>query len=133
MGPGAIGATMAAAVRRSGAELILCGRTPHARIVVEREGGGSEIVPGPVLTDPDDLPPADVVLVAVKAHQTEAAAPFIRALCRDGTIVVVLQNGVEQRELVGPQRPARRCCPRSSGCRSRRSRPRTCACAGTCV
>ena len=104
VGPGAIGATIAAAVRRSGAELILCGRTPHERIVVEREGGGSEIVPGPVLTDPHDLP-ADVVFVAVKAHQTEAAAPFIRALCRDGTIVVVLQNGVEQGELVGPHAP----------------------------
>ena len=56
-------------------------------------------------TDPHDLPPADVVFVAVKAHQTEAAAPYIRALCRDGTIVVVLQNGVEQRELVGPHAP----------------------------
>jgi 2-dehydropantoate 2-reductase len=105
VGPGAIGATMAAAVRRSGAELLLCGRTPHERIVVEREGGSSEIVPGPVLTDPAAVGPADVVLVAVKAHQTEAAAPFITALCREGTIVVVLQNGVEQRELVGPHAP----------------------------
>jgi 2-dehydropantoate 2-reductase len=103
VGPGAIGATVAATVRRAGADLVLCGRTPHARLVVEREGGGTEVVPGPVLTDPAAVPgPADVVLVAVKAHQTEGAAPFLRALCRDGTVVVVLQNGVEQRELVGP-------------------------------
>jgi 2-dehydropantoate 2-reductase len=106
VGPGAIGATVAAAVQRAGAELLLCGRTPHERIVVEREGGGSEIVPGPVLTDPADVPgPADLVLLAVKAHQTAAAAPFLRALCRNGTVVVVLQNGVEQRELVGPHAP----------------------------
>jgi 2-dehydropantoate 2-reductase len=106
VGPGAIGATVAAAVRRAGAELVLCGRTPHERIVVEREGGDSEIVPGPVLTDAADVPgPADVVLLAVKAHQTAAAAPFLRALCRSGTVVVVLQNGVEQRELVGPHAP----------------------------
>jgi 2-dehydropantoate 2-reductase len=104
VGPGAIGATVAAAVRN--ADLVLCGRTPHERLVVEREGGGTEIVPGPVLTDPAAVPrPADVVLVAVKAHQTEAAAPFLRALCREGTVVVVLQNGVEQRELVGPHAP----------------------------
>jgi 2-dehydropantoate 2-reductase len=104
VGPGAIGATVAAAVR--GADLLLCGRTPHERLVVEREGGGNETVPGPVLTDPAAVPgPADVVLVAVKAHQTEAAAPFLRALCREGTVVVVLQNGVEQRELVGPHAP----------------------------
>jgi 2-dehydropantoate 2-reductase len=99
VGPGAIGATVAAAVRGS---LTLYGRTPYERLVVEREGGGTEIVPGPVLTDPTAARPADVVLLAVKAHQTEAAAPFLRALCHSGTVVVVLQNGVEQRELVAP-------------------------------
>ncbi len=100
VGPGAIGATVAAAVR--GAELTLYGRTPLDRLIVEREGGGTEIVPGPVLTDPAAARSADVVLLAVKAHQTEDAAPFLRALCRRGTVVVVLQNGVEQRELVAP-------------------------------
>jgi 2-dehydropantoate 2-reductase len=100
VGPGAIGATVAAAVR--GADLILYGRTAHERLIVEREGGGTQIVPGPVLTDPAAAQPADVVLLAVKAHQTEAAAPFLRALCHAGTVVVVLQNGVEQRELVAP-------------------------------
>jgi 2-dehydropantoate 2-reductase len=99
VGPGAIGATVAAAVR---GEVALYGRTPHERLIVEREGGETQIVPGPVLTDPAAAQPADVVLLAVKAHQTEAAAPFLRALCHSGTVVVVLQNGVEQRELVGP-------------------------------
>jgi 2-dehydropantoate 2-reductase len=102
VGPGAIGATMAAAVRRRGAEVLLCGRTPHERLVVEREGGGTEVVPGPVVTDPATLEPVEIVLVAVKAHQTEDAAPFLRALTSDDSVVVVLQNGVEQRELVGP-------------------------------
>lgn len=101
VGPGAIGATTAAAVR--GAELILCGRTPHERLVVEREGGETQIVPGPVLTDPAAVRrPADVVLLAVKAHQTDGAAPWLAALCRPETIVGVLQNGVEQRKLVQP-------------------------------
>ena len=102
VGPGAIGATMAAAVRRRGAEVLLCGRTPHERLVVERESGGTEVVPGPVVTDPATLKPVEIVLVAVKAHQTEEAAPFLRALTGDDSVVVVLQNGVEQRELVGP-------------------------------
>ena len=100
VGPGAIGATMAASVR--GADLLIYGRTPHERLVVEREGGGADIVPGPVLTDPTAAAPVDVVLLAVKAHQTEATAPFLRALTREDTVVVVLQNGVEQHELVGP-------------------------------
>ena len=42
------------------------------------------------------------VLLAVKAHQTEGAAAWLRALCGPGTTVAVLQNGVEHRALVGP-------------------------------
>jgi 2-dehydropantoate 2-reductase len=99
VGPGAIGATVAAAVR---GDVLLCGRTPHERLVVEREGGATEVVPGPVLTDPAAAGPADVVLLAVKAHQTAGAAPWLAALCTPETVVVVLQNGVEQRELVTP-------------------------------
>ena len=99
VGPGAIGATVAAAVR---GDVLLCGRTPHERLVVEREGGATEVVPGPVLTDPSAARPVDVVLLAVKAHQTAGAAPWLGALCRPETVVVVLQNGVEQRELVAP-------------------------------
>jgi 2-dehydropantoate 2-reductase len=102
VGPGAIGATVASIAARAGAELVLCGRTAHDRLVVER-AGASEVVPGPVVTDRAAVPwQADVVLLAVKAHQTEAAAPFLGALCGPGTTVVVLQNGVEQRALVGP-------------------------------
>ena len=102
VGPGAIGATLAAAVRRGGADVLLCGRTPHERLVVEREGGATTVVPGPVLTDPGAAQRADVVLLAVKAHQTEGAAPWLARLCHPEAIVVVLQNGVEQRELVEP-------------------------------
>jgi len=98
VGPGAIGGAVAAMAQRAGAELVLCGRTPLERLVV-----GDEVVPGPVLTDPAVVPwRADVVLLAVKAHQTEAASGFLRALAGRETVVAVLQNGVEQRELVAP-------------------------------
>ena len=98
VGPGAIGGAVAAMAQRAGAELVLCGRTPLERLVV-----GEEVVPGPVLTDPAAVPwRADIVLLAVKAHQTEAASGFLRALAGPETVVAVLQNGVEQRELVAP-------------------------------
>jgi 2-dehydropantoate 2-reductase len=98
VGPGAIGGAVAAMAQRAGAELVLCGRTPLERLVV-----GGEIVPGPVVTDPAAVPwRADVVLLAVKAHQTEAASAFLRVVAGRETVVAVLQNGVEQRELVSP-------------------------------
>jgi 2-dehydropantoate 2-reductase len=103
VGPGAIGATVASLVD---GDVVLCGRTALERVVVEREGGATTVVEGPVITDPGAVPwRAEVVLLAVKAHQTAEAAPFLRALCAEGTVVVALQNGVEQRELVGPHAP----------------------------
>jgi len=45
---------------------------------------------------------ADVVLLAVKTHQTAAAAAWLDALCGPETVVAVLQNGVAQRALVEP-------------------------------
>ena len=111
VGPGAVGAAVAAVVQRAGVEPVLCGRTPHERLVVERDGDVA-VVPGPVITDAGAAGGrADVVLLAVKAHQTEGAAPFLHVLCGEGTIVVVLQNGVEQRELVGPYAAGARVVP----------------------
>ena len=56
----------------------------------------------PVLADPSRGAPADWVLLAVKTHQTAGAADWLRALCGPGTVVAVLQNGVEHRALVAP-------------------------------
>jgi 2-dehydropantoate 2-reductase len=53
VGPGAIGATFAAAVQRAGGhELLLCARTARDAPVVEGDGFGSVALPGPVLADP---------------------------------------------------------------------------------
>lgn len=101
VGPGAIGAAVAAGVSRTPAELLLCGRTPMERLTVEYEDGTPPAALGPVITDPGRVAPVDLVLLAVKAHQTEGAAPWLRALARPGAVVVALQNGVEQREAAG--------------------------------
>ncbi len=106
VGPGAIGATIAAAAQRGGADLVLCGRTPLDRLVVEPDDGETEIVEGPVVTDPAAVSVVDFVMLAVKAHQTAAAGPWLRALAGPDTIVVALQNGVEQVALAAPHAPA---------------------------
>ena len=104
VGTGAIGATFAAALERAGhRDLVLCGRTPVEAIAVEREDEAPQVLSAPLHTDPAEAGGrADWVLLAVKAHQTAGAAPWLEALAGPGTTVVVLQNGVEQRELVEP-------------------------------
>ncbi|MDQ0427013.1 oxidoreductase [Cellulomonas iranensis] len=105
VGPGAIGTTVAVALHEGGAAPFVAGRT--ARTELRLDVGGSVVVaPVPVRTDPDDAPGAvDLVVLAVKATQNPDAAPWLARLCRPGTVVCVLQNGVEQRQAVAPLAP----------------------------
>jgi 2-dehydropantoate 2-reductase len=107
VGPGAIGATFAAVAQRAGVRgLTLCGRTPVERITVREDDGRAVVLDGDgggVRTDPDGVSgPVDWLFLAVKAHQTDGAGRWLRALTGPGTVVVVLQNGVEHRERVAP-------------------------------
>lgn len=105
VGPGAIGTTIAAALHERGQTPLLAGRTPLPELRLHAEDGVI-VVPGPVLTEPEDVHhPADVVFLAVKATQTRAAAAWLAALCTPTTVVCVLQNGIEQVEAVAPLVP----------------------------
>jgi 2-dehydropantoate 2-reductase len=102
VGPGAIGATVAAYLHAAGHRLLLCGHTPRDSIEVRPDGKEPIVVPGPVLTDPAAIADAvDVVLLAVKDTQNEQAGNWLARLCDERTIVCALQNGVEQVERVG--------------------------------
>ncbi|NJI58926.1 oxidoreductase [Microbacterium oxydans] len=105
VGPGAIGTTVAAALHEAGRTPILCGRTARDQLELRRSDD-TVIVPGPVLTDPAHVvTTVDVVFLAVKATQVDAAAPWLSALCRPDTVVCVLQNGIEQTAAVAPHTP----------------------------
>ncbi|WGJ89238.1 oxidoreductase [Achromobacter mucicolens] len=111
VGPGAIGTTVAAALHQAGRTPLLCGRTPRDRLTL-LDGDRRVDVPGPVLTDPDQAGrKMDLVFLAVKATQTEAASGWLAALCRPDTVVCALQNGVEQLEAVATHAPPARIIP----------------------
>lgn len=102
VGPGAIGTTVAAALHEVGRTPRLCGRTAREHLELHVEGD-RVAVPGPVLIDPVQAGgTVDLVFLAVKATQVETASPWLRALCGAGTVVCVLQNGVEQEQTVAP-------------------------------
>ncbi|WP_197502496.1 oxidoreductase [Mycobacterium scrofulaceum] len=107
VGPGAVGTTIAALLHRAGHPVLVCGRTPRESIELRPDGADPIVVPGPVRTDPSDVTgPVDVVLLAVKATQNDAASGWLARLCEPHTIVVVLQNGVEQVQQVQPHCPS---------------------------
>ena len=100
IGPGAIGCAFAAAAMQTGHGIAIAARTPFAELDVAYVGGR---VRGPVRTLRLDAAKAfPIVVLATKAHQTQEAAPWLAALCGPGTVLGVLQNGVEHVERVRP-------------------------------
>ncbi|WP_421845769.1 oxidoreductase [Mycobacterium sp.] len=107
VGPGAVGTTIAALVHAAGYPVLLCGRTPRDSIELRPDGANSIVVPGPVHTNPKQVPgPVDLVILAVKATQNDDAHGWLASLCGEQTVVAVLQNGVEQVESVQPHCPS---------------------------
>ncbi len=102
VGPGSVGTFFAAHLAAAGNDVVACARRPFREYVVDSPESPVR-VPAHVVTDPEELAgPADWVLVTVKAHHTDGAAPWLRQLCRASTKVVVIQNGVEGAERVAP-------------------------------
>jgi 2-dehydropantoate 2-reductase len=107
IGPGAIGCVAAAWLAEGGHEVTLCARTALTELVVETPDGPLRATPL-VLTDPSAAQPVDWVLVATKAYDAGATAPWLARLMGPATRVAVLQNGVTHverfRSLVAPER-----------------------------
>ena len=98
VGPGAIGLVIAAAAVEAGNPPVVGARSPFDAVTID-DGTGARTHPLDVRCDPGSIEgPVDVVFLATKVHQTEAAAGWLRAWCGPGTVVAVCQNGIDQRE-----------------------------------
>ncbi len=107
IGPGAIGGAAAAALLAAGEhDLTICANQPFETLTLSRaDTKEAQSWPVRVLSSPGDAEPADWVLLAVKAHQTEGAAGWLKTTVGPDTKVAVLQNGVEHVERVMPYVP----------------------------
>lgn len=99
-GAGAVGCWYGARLALAGAPVTLIGRGPHVEAIRARglilEQGGKHI---PVTvradTEPEAVAGADLVLFCVKRRDTETGARAIAPHLRPDTVVVSLQNGVD--------------------------------------
>ncbi|GAB7052513.1 2-dehydropantoate 2-reductase [Catenuloplanes indicus] len=105
IGAGAVGLVVAEAAHDAGHDVVLCARTRPERLVIERTDRVREL-DVPVLVDPGEAQPADWVLLATKAQDVAGAAAWFDGLVGPDTTVVVLQNGVDHAERVGPLLPS---------------------------
>ncbi len=109
VGGGAIGGFLAARLARSGVWAALAGR-PRTADVARAQGGvrlveadgRDEVVPLPVYPSIGEAlaraQPFDLIILAVKAYHTDAAAREMREAGGDGVSVLSMQNGVGNEE-----------------------------------
>lgn len=111
IGPGAIGGTIAAWLAQDSAhDVMLCARTPFAKLEVETPEGKLIATPR-IITDPAQGTPVDWVLIATKTYDAEPTSHWFDNLVGPNTRVAILQNGVEHVERFAPYLDAARILP----------------------
>lgn len=107
MGSGGVGGFYGGRLAHIGCDVGFVARGSHLEamrsrgLTIENEPQGDIHVPRIKVTDdPRALGPVDLVIIAVKLWDTEAAAKAIAPLVRDGTAVLSLQNGVVKDDIL---------------------------------
>ena len=67
---------------------------------IESPEGGCVVPPGKMTDNPSEIGAVDTVLFCVKSYDTESAAEQLAPLLSDETIVISLQNGVDNEEKI---------------------------------
>jgi 2-dehydropantoate 2-reductase len=101
MGAGGVGAYLGSRLALAGADIHLIARGAH--LAAMRSNGLTIVTPeGERSThevhatdDPGEIGPVDVVLFLVKSYDTEAAAGLLPPLMAEQTVVISLQNGID--------------------------------------
>src|SRR5260221_14334025 len=104
MGSGGVGGYYGARLAQAGDEVTFIARGKHAAAIRERglkvrsELGDAHIQPARVFENPADAGVQDLIVVAVKLWDSEAAAAALAPMVGAQTAVVSLQNGVDKDE-----------------------------------
>jgi 2-dehydropantoate 2-reductase len=114
LGSGAVGGYFGARLARSGQEVTFIARGAHLEAIcaggmtVRSARLGDFTAYAPAESDPARVGPVDVVVVAVKAYDNDTAYPLIAPMLGADTVVLTLQNGVDNVDqlaaIVGPER-----------------------------
>jgi 2-dehydropantoate 2-reductase len=110
MGAGAVGCYFGAMLARAGHQVALIGRPAHVEAVRARglfleARTFQEHVPMQAGTEPDMARGADIVLFCVKSADTESAGRALAPHLGADTLVLSLQNGVDNAERLQPLLP----------------------------
>ncbi len=104
MGTGAVGGYFGAKLAAAGDELAFIARGRHLQALrtnglrVTSQNGNLQIDNAQVTDDTATIGKVDLILFCVKSYDTETAAEQIRPLVNDQTLILSLQNGIDNPE-----------------------------------
>ena len=102
VGAGGVGGYFGGLLARAGHEVTFVARGAHLEAIgrngglrVESQNDGDFLAPGRGVSDTTEAGRQDLVLYAVKMHQNAAAIASLPAMVSPGTVVLTLQNGID--------------------------------------
>jgi 2-dehydropantoate 2-reductase len=106
VGAGGVGGYFGGKLALNGEEVWFVARGPHLAtmqqkgLTIDDSDGAFVIPPGRMVATPDEVGKADVILFCVKSYDTETAASSLSESVTSKSIVVCLQNGVDNEEKI---------------------------------
>ncbi len=107
VGAGALGSVLGGLLYEGGVDVVLVRRDREAVELIKKNGLHLEGVSGDrtlnvkITADPSDAGKVDLALVVVKAYDTRDAVPTIKEILAEDGLVLTLQNGVGNYEILG--------------------------------
>ncbi len=107
MGTGGVGGYYGGLLSQAGQEVIFLARGAHLQALrsrglqVKSVHGDFLVSPAMATDNPAEVGPVDLILFCTKTYHTDAAAPAVRPLLGQDTVVVPLQNGIDAAERLG--------------------------------
>jgi len=103
MGTGGIGGYFGGLFARAGVDIHFVARGKHRQAILEEglqivSSQGTFRVQIHVTSDPDEIGPVDLLLFTVKSYDTEDVAQFVAPMVEADTIILSLQNGIDNIE-----------------------------------
>ncbi len=103
MGTGGVGGYFGALLAKAGQDIHFVARGKHLQ-VIEEEGlriisnGKTFTVNIHATSEPHEIGPVDLLLFCVKSYDTESAARLIEPMIEESTIILTIQNGIDNIE-----------------------------------
>ncbi|MCA1960000.1 MAG: 2-dehydropantoate 2-reductase [Desulfomonile sp.] len=113
VGAGALGSVIGGLLWEAGVDVVLIRRNREAVDYTTRNGlhldgvSGDRVVRPRIVADPVEAGTADLALVLVKSYDTEAAIPAVSQVLADDGVVLTLQNGLGNYEILATAFPGR--------------------------